>query len=186
MRQPITLQRLPQGDTFEQIVSSVEGIIDYDGIMYAGCLCKLYLLYGSVQALADGFLGFRSASRETLMENRKARRCDEKVGGFYRRPLDKTYSLILLVNIREKRVQEVVKKIKIPAPVRRCQGWDVVRYSECRPRLYGWSHSDYRRIARARQTHFLLSISRIRAARRSGSPFRELHVDEVYGWCLRR
>lgn len=111
LRQPITLQRLPQGDTFEQIVSSVEGIIDYDGIMYAGCLCKLYLLYGSVQALADGLLSFRSASRETLMENRKARRCDEKIGGFYRRPLDKTYSLILLVNILKKKlVQEVVKK----------------------------------------------------------------------------
>lgn len=102
MRQPITLQRLTQGDTFEQIVSSVEGIIDYDGIMYAGCLCKLYLLYGSVQALADGLLSFRSASRETLLEDRKARRCDEEVGGFYRRPLDKTYSLILLVNIRKK------------------------------------------------------------------------------------
>jgi hypothetical protein len=93
LRQPITLQRFTQSDTFEQLVSSVEGIIDHDGIMYAGSLCKLDLLDSSIQPLGDRFLGFRSASGETFMERSKARRCDEEVGGFYRCLLDKTDSL---------------------------------------------------------------------------------------------
>ena len=62
--------------------------------MYTGSLCKFDLLDGGVQALGDRFLSLRSTSGETFAESRKARRCDEEVGSFYRCLLDKTDTLV--------------------------------------------------------------------------------------------
>lgn len=94
VRQRITLQRFTQDDTLEQLVCPVEVVVDHDSVMYTGSLCKLDLLDGSVQALGDGLLSLRSTAGETFIESSIARRCDEEVGGFYRRLLDKTDSLV--------------------------------------------------------------------------------------------